>query len=60
MTLSLYIARRFLRAFLVVAGAFWGILFLVEMVEKIRAFDPARTSLADAAGVAALALPASL
>jgi len=60
MTLSLYIARRFLRAFLIVAGAFWGILFLVEMVEKIRAFDPARTSLADAAVLAALAVPASL
>lgn len=60
MTLALYIARRFLRAFLIVGGAFWGILFLIEMVEKIRKFDAARTSLADAARLAALAVPKAL
>ena len=60
MTLSLYIARRFLRAFLIVAGAFWGVLFLIEMVEKIRRLDPAHGTLADAAELAALSVPASL
>lgn len=60
MTLSLYIARRFLRAFLIVAGAFWGILFLIEIVEKIRRLDPARATLADAAHLAALSVPQAL
>lgn len=60
MTLSLYIARRFLRAFLIVAGAFWGILFLIEIVEKLRSLDPARATLADAAELAALSVPQAL
>ena len=60
MTLSIYIARRFLRAFLIVGGAFWGMLFLIEMVEKIRSFDAARVGLADAALLAALAVPKTL
>ncbi|RLL71725.1 LPS export ABC transporter permease LptG [Paenirhodobacter hankyongi] len=60
MTLSLYIARRFLRAFVMVAATFWGILFLIEMVEKIRSFSAAKVGLAQAALLAGLSVPASL
>ncbi|WP_444454717.1 LPS export ABC transporter permease LptG [Rhodobacter capsulatus] len=60
MTLSLYIARRFGQAFLIVAGAFWGVLFLIEMVEKIRRLDAARGALTDAARLAALSVPSTL
>ncbi|MBZ4023434.1 LPS export ABC transporter permease LptG [Rhodobacter sp. TJ_12] len=57
MTLSLYIARRFLRALGIVAGAFVGVLFLIEIVEKIRSLDTQNGTLADAAALAALSLP---
>lgn len=60
MTLSLYLARRFLRALGLVLGAFWGLLFLIDLVEKIRAFDAARVGLGQAAELAALNVPASL
>lgn len=60
MTLSFYIARRFLRAFLMVAAIFWGVLFLIEMVEKVRAFSGAQISLPQAALLSALSVPASL
>ncbi|MFT3690299.1 LPS export ABC transporter permease LptG [Paenirhodobacter sp.] len=59
MTLAIYIARRFLRAFLIVLATFWGILFLIEMVEKIRSFG-AQITLGQAAHLAALAVPQSL
>lgn len=36
MTLSLYIARRFLTTFLIVLGAFCGVLFLIDMVDQVR------------------------
>jgi lipopolysaccharide export system permease protein len=60
MTLSLYLARRFGQAFLIVAGAFWGVLFLIEVVEQIRRLDPLRSTLADAALLAGLSVPATL
>lgn len=60
MTLSLYLARRFLRAFLIVAGAFWGMLFLIEMVEKIRSLAATQGALAEAAERAALSVPQAL
>lgn len=59
MTLSLYIARRFLRSFGLVAGVFFGILFLIDMVEQIRRFDAARVGLPEAALLALLNVPAS-
>jgi len=60
MTLSLYLVRRFLQAFLIVAGAFWGVLFLIEMVEQIRRIDPGRGTLADAAMLAGFHVPETL
>ncbi|MBW0157871.1 LPS export ABC transporter permease LptG [Sedimentimonas flavescens] len=60
MTLSIYLARRFLRALLMVLGAFWGILFLIEMVEKIRSFSAAQVGLKEAALLSALSVPASV
>ncbi|KFI27499.1 LPS export ABC transporter permease LptG [Paenirhodobacter enshiensis] len=60
MTLSLYIARRFLKSFLIVAAAFWGIIFLIEMVEKIRSFGNAQIGLGRTAVLAALAVPQSI
>ena len=38
MILQRYLARRFLRQFLLVAGAFLVILFLIDLVEQIRRF----------------------
>jgi len=60
MTLSLYIARRFLRSLLMVGATFWGILFLIEMVEQIRRYDAARVGLREAAILSALTVPGSL
>ncbi len=60
MTLSLYIARRFLQALLIVLGGFGGVLYLIELVEKIRRLDAQTSTLADAAVLAALALPKTL
>lgn len=39
MTLAFYIARRFLRSFLIVGGSFWGVILLLETIEKIRSFS---------------------
>lgn len=60
MTLSIYIARRFLRAFLLVGGVFFGILFLIDMVEQIGRFQSDQFGLAEAAQLAALHVPGSL
>ncbi|SOB99648.1 LPS export ABC transporter permease LptG [Rhodobacter maris] len=57
MTLSLYIARRYLRALGIVAGAFIGVLFLIEIVEQLRGLDAQQGGLSDAALLAALSLP---
>lgn len=60
MTLQLYLARRFLQALAMVGAALWGILFLIDMVEKMRSFDPERVGLREAALLAALNTPSSL
>ncbi|HEY0213915.1 MAG TPA: LPS export ABC transporter permease LptG [Paenirhodobacter sp.] len=60
MTLSVYITRRFLSAFVMVLLSFWGILFLIDMVEKIRTFSAAGITLGQAAVLSALAVPESL
>ena len=36
MTLSLYIARRFVLTFLMVLGVFYALLFMVDMIEQMR------------------------
>jgi lipopolysaccharide export system permease protein len=60
MTLSLYIARRFLgtvgRVFLI----FFAILMLVDMIEQLRRFSGAGVGLADAARLSLLNVPQTL
>lgn len=60
MTLSLYLARRFLWSFGMVLAVFLGILLLVDMVEQLRRFANAPVGLAEAARLAALNLPAGI
>lgn len=60
MTLSLYIARKFLVAFLLVLTIFALFLTLLDMIEQIRRFAGDQVSFAQAAGLAALNMPSSL
>ncbi len=60
MILDIYFARRFLRAFLLVFGAFLGFLLLLEMVEQIRRFDTSEVGLPQAFQLALLAAPETL
>lgn len=60
MTLDIYFARRFLRAFLLVFGAFFGFLLLLEIVEQIRRFDMSDLGLAAAMELALLSAPETL
>lgn len=58
MTLSIYIARRYLTMFLMVFGGFFAVLYLIEMVEQVRRFSDA--SLGQTAELALLNVPATL
>jgi lipopolysaccharide export system permease protein len=60
MTLSFYIARRFLRAVAVVFLVFYGIMMLVDIVDQLRRFAGKGVGLTDAARLAALNVPESL
>jgi lipopolysaccharide export system permease protein len=60
MTLSLYLARRFLRAFGFVLAMFMLVLFLIDMIEQVRRFDSAEVGLSEIAWLAALNVPAAL
>lgn len=60
MTLSLYLAHRFLRAFGIVGGAFLGILFLINLAESARRFGDEGLGLAALVRFAALKLPGTL
>jgi len=60
MTLSLYLARRFLASFGMVLAVFVGILLLVDMVEQLRRFANAPVGIAEALRLAALNLPAGI
>ncbi|MCB2116865.1 MAG: LPS export ABC transporter permease LptG [Rhodobacteraceae bacterium] len=57
MTLSLYIARRFLTTFGMVFAGFFVLLYLIDMIEQIRRFAGADIGLAAAAKLAALNTP---
>ncbi|MEI4487218.1 LPS export ABC transporter permease LptG [Frigidibacter sp. MR17.14] len=59
MTLSLYIAKRFLKIFLGVFAVFLAILFLIDMIEKVRDFG-VDIGLSGAAHLAALDAPAGI
>lgn len=60
MTLALYLARRFSRSFLMVAASFWGILFLIDIVEEIRRFSDDGLSLLQLTLLSVLNVPSTL
>jgi lipopolysaccharide export system permease protein len=60
MTLSRYIARRFLSVLGQVFLVFFGILMLIDMIEQLRRFSGAGAGLADAARLALLNVPETL
>ena len=60
MTLSFYLAWRFIRSFLVVLASFWGILFLIDLVEEVRRFSDAKLSLPQLAFLSVLNIPTTL
>lgn len=59
MILARYVARRFLRAFLLIAAIFFLILLLIDMIEIIRRFSDRDIGLAGAAQLAALNIGSS-
>ncbi len=60
MTLSLYIARRFLGMVLRVILIFFGILLLIDMIEQLRRFSNVDVGLGTALYLSALNVPESL
>lgn len=60
MTLSLYVARRFLWMVARVLAGFWGLMFLIDSVDQIRRADGARLGIGEALHLAALNVPESL
>jgi lipopolysaccharide export system permease protein len=60
MTLSFYIARRFLWWFALVFAVFFAIMYLIDMVEQVRRFGAGDFGLSDAARLALLNVPGSL
>lgn len=60
MRLSLYFARKFLAAFLLVFGVFLAIMYLLDMVEQVRKFADADVTFGQAAQMAALNVPQNL
>ncbi|MCB2134395.1 MAG: LPS export ABC transporter permease LptG [Rhodobacteraceae bacterium] len=60
MILPLYFARRFATAFALVFGAFFAVLFLIDMVEQVRRFAGAGVGMGALAELALLNLPASI
>ncbi|MFO1139487.1 MAG: LPS export ABC transporter permease LptG [Paracoccus sp. (in: a-proteobacteria)] len=59
MILSTYVARRFLRMFLIIAAMFGAILFLIDIVEEIRRFSDQDIGLSGAAVLSLLNITAS-
>ncbi|WBU54733.1 LPS export ABC transporter permease LptG [Paracoccus sp. SCSIO 75233] len=59
MILARYIANRYLRAFLLLAGVFLAILLLIDMVEQIRRFSDDGISIGGAARLSALSVAGS-
>lgn len=59
MILARYVARRFLRAFMLIAAIFFLILLLIDMIEIIRRFSDRDIGLAGAARLAALNIGSS-
>ncbi len=60
MKLDLYFARRFIRAFMLVFGVFFGIVYLIDMVEQIRRFESDAVGIVEAGQLALLKAPATM
>jgi lipopolysaccharide export system permease protein len=60
MTLSLYIARRFLWLFLRVAGGLFGLMVMIDIVDQLRRFSGSAISLPEAATLAVMNVPSSM
>jgi lipopolysaccharide export system permease protein len=60
MTLGLYVARRLMASFALIAGVFLGVLLLFETVEAMRRFGGRDVPLADILTMAALRVPRTL
>lgn len=60
MTLGLYVARRLLAQFALIAGVFLGVLLLFETVEAMRRFGGREVPLAEILTLAALRVPRTL
>lgn len=60
MTLSLYIARRFLMSFGTVLGIFFGIMLLIETIDQLRSASAAGAGVVGALQLAALDVPDGL
>ncbi|MEM6408241.1 MAG: LPS export ABC transporter permease LptG [Pseudomonadota bacterium] len=60
MRLDWYIARQFIRSFLLVFSVFFGIVYLIDMVEQMRRFDSETVGLVEAAALALLKAPATM
>lgn len=60
MTLSLYIARRFLMSLATVLGIFFGIMLLIETIDQLRSVSAAGAGVVSALRLAALDVPDSL
>jgi len=59
-TLSFYIARRFLGLFAQVFGAFAGIMLTIDIIDQLRRFSDPGISVRDAAILSAMNVPSSL
>ena len=60
MTLSLYIARRFLAMFALVFGVFLGILMLIDVIDQLRRHSDSAITTGQAFVLSALNVPESL
>lgn len=60
MRLDWYFTRRFVRSFLLVFGVFFGIVYLIDMVEQMRRFDSEAVGMFEAGELALLKAPATM
>jgi len=60
MTLSFYLARRFLASFGIVSAVFIALVFLIDLAEQMRGMAGTEAGLAGAMELAALSVPASI
>lgn len=60
MILHLYFARRYATTFLFIAGIFFGIIVLIDLVDEVRRFEGESVSFASLIGLTLLSVPETL